>query len=168
MIIFKYVLFFHFLHFIVSTDLLKCGTKTFQNSKKYFVTIKESCYEPVAISSKVTIMSSNRIFRKVSNTIIVFRIASKSNVISYNYFMNMEHKPGSVIDEGNDLSINFRSILLDEWNNLKPRNLNVTVRDDNDKFVAWIYFKVNDNDNITSWFSKDNLESSFPWKIEKL
>ena len=165
MLIFKYILFLYF-SYILSTSPPKCGMRAFQNNKKYFATIKESCYEPIANSSKFTIISSNRIFTKVQTPTTVFRITYGSNVNSYIYFM--EPNPGSVIDERNNLSINFRSILLDEWNNLKPTNMNVTVRDFNDKVVAWIYFKVNDNDDITSWFSKDNLESSFPWKIKTL
>ena len=168
MLIFKCLLFLHYLYFAKSTNLLKCGMNASQNYRKYFVIIKQYCYKPVANSSKVTIITSNRIFTKVPNPTPVFRIVSGSNVVSYVYFINMKDKPGSVIDEGIDFSINFRSILLDEWNNLKPTNMNVTVRDFNDKVVAWIYFKVNENDNITSWFSKDNLKSSFPWKIENL
>ena len=168
MLIFKFLLFLQFLYFIISTNLLKCGMKAFQNNKKYFVIIKELCYEPDSNSSKAAIMNTNRIFTKLPNQIPVFRIVSGTKVDSYTYFINTEHISGSVIDERNNLSINFRSSLLDEWNNLKPTNINVTVKDSNDKVVAWIYFKVNDNDNITTWFSKDNLESSFPWEIETL
>ena len=168
MLIFKCFLFLNILYYTISTNLIKYALNALQNNKKYFVIMEESYYRPVTKSSYFLVMGLTRIYTKVPNITPVLRIIYGTNINSYLYFINMESGEGSVVDQKNKLSRNFRSILLDDWNNLKPTNMNVTVRDHTDLVVAWLYFKVNGNDNLISWFSKYNLKYSFPWKIKDL
>lgn len=149
--------------------VLSCSSSAFSDHVKYFLMKKDHCYIPQASSSKTTEMVTPNIYTGVSGEMILFRLLSGSGVKSFDYFINSNENSNETVEDDNEEQFkNFRSILLDEWDNIRPSLINITIMDYDDNIAAGFLFKVMATDSYTTWFSEENLMNSFPWNISYL
>lgn len=123
----------------------------------------DSCFIPQATSSELQEMETQRLFTRSTGKVTLFRLLSGSGVVPSDYFVTMGNSSQTVKDVNKNIFQNFRSILLDEWDDIRPTFMNVTLKGYDDSIVAGLLFKIGPTDNITSWFSKENLLNTFPW-----
>ena len=166
-------MFINFLNLIVllfrvacSSEILKCGINSLINGNNYFILDKGSCYNLFENHSNILPKPLHRYFQRFPNTINLFRVISHSKIASYPYFTNASDFNNSISDYENYPGRNFKSKLLLEWKNIRPMEMNITLRGDGNNVVAWLTFRVRDTDDLESWFMKDNLIQCFPWKLE--
>lgn len=167
-----YFILFSILNYCAAADPMnpvKCGFSAFQNHRKYFLMKNNSCYIPKTSSSEIFEgISTQNIYQGISGKITLFRLLSGSGAMPYDYFLKTGNDSNTVTDIKKNKFSNFRSILLDEWNDIRPLLMNFTIKDYDDNIAAGFLFKVGTTDNVTSWFHQRNLLDSFPWNISFL
>lgn len=148
--------------------LLRCGSSSLNNEIKYFMMMEEFCFTLLSSPTKTTQIATQQFFTCQSDSIILFRLISGSGVHPYEYFVSPGDVNSSVTDRDRNYSKNFRSLLLDQWSHVRPLQMNVTIRDTEDRVIAGLLFNVGTQDDMSTWFAKKNLQNSFNWNISFL
>ena len=150
---------------VESSEVLKCAKNSLQSMKDYFIIKNGKCYNSMEKTIHSTKYLSRIFVKKPNNNFVLFRVVKGSGVNSYDYFLSNDQFNSFVNDSERNLSKNFKSILLKEWENIHPVTMNLTLRNDKDSVVAWLLFSVKKTDKLDEWFCQDSLIDSFPWKI---
>lgn len=146
-----------------SSEIISCGLNTFARSYNFFILQNGVCYNMSAIPDTNLIISTGKIFQKYRNDVILLRVISGSGISSYNYYVTSTNFDNSIDGNERNLKQNFKSPLLQEWDNLRPIQIKVTLKDNDNKVLAWLTFRVQKTDDLISWFAKSNLVASTPW-----
>lgn len=150
------MIFLHF-YFAQSADILQCAVKYHAKSRNSFILKKGSCCKPSGPTRNIVTGPSSLFLQPFRNDVILLKVFTRNGMNAYDYF-TMENMYSNFISEyENKMNENYKSPLLQEWNNARPTNITITWKNDN-KVVEWAIFQVNENDNNkTSWLNKDNL-----------
>ena len=143
----------------------QCALKSVNNRSHFFVMFNNSCYIPPNTNRKNDFSSFQKFYERAGNQLTLFRIVSGTGIRSYTLFTDINIYHQSI---NRNHSENFKSILLNHWDEIRPIYMNVTIRNVNDNIEAWLLFCVNEDNDVMSWFSRNNLLKSFPWDIVAL
>lgn len=147
---------------------IQCTIQACNNGRTFFAIINDVCIMFGQRPSSNIMSPSQKVYQKSYEGVTLFRIISGSEVKSYDYYTKKRNLDQFADDAHKNFSQNFRSLLLDEWDSIRPMQMNVTIRNDDDFVVAYLVFMVNVYDNMTSWFDKKNLIRTFPWNLDTL
>ena len=171
MVFFLYILLLNYSSYLLCDNFLsvvQCGLESQINRRKFFIMRNHTCYIPQTRSSQTADLIAQKTYFSFSGNLILFRVVSGSGINTYEYFVDPTNSSQSVGEVFDNHFENVRSELLDEWDAIRPSQVNITIRDYNDHVVAGLSFNVKMTDNMTSWFSKTNLINSFPWNVKYL
>lgn len=151
-----------------NSNHMQCALKACNERRTFLALINGTCYRSGRLSSSKNKSAFQRVYQSPSKEITLFRIVSGSGVSSYDLYNQASTQGQPVADTNRNYSSNFRSILLDEWRNIRPLYMNVTIRNYEDSVVGYFLFKVNNGEDQSTWFKNTTLVLFFPWNIATL
>lgn len=151
------LIFLHF-SFAQTSEILQCAKNTFADPSNYFIIQNGTCYKRLGQREAASRIPSSRFYQRFHNNVLLMKAHAQNGTKGHYY--QKPHSYNQTINKYEYNFLNFQSILLQEWTNIRPTMLNVTFKYRGNNIVGWISFRVNSNDTLESCIDMANFNDS--------